>query len=135
MPDTTAQPCPCGKSKTYGDCCYRFISGKSLPKTPEQLMRSRYSAYAQGGLGGYLLKTWFPFTARGLSADDLSQRKYRWVKLVILNRQQSGDEGTVEFKAYHRPLDDDEAPEEVLHEVSEFRRISGVWLYVGAQVN
>ena len=30
-------------------------------------MRSRYSAYALGGYGGYL-KTWFPEKAKGLTA-------------------------------------------------------------------
>ena len=99
-------------------------------------MRSRYTAYALGGLGQYLLKTWFPFTARDLTADELSQQKYHWIKLEVLNRQQSGDEGTVEFKAHFRALDDaEDQPDGTLHEISEFRRINGVWLYVGGRVN
>jgi len=126
--------CPCGKSKPYAECCHRFISGAKIPKTPEQLMRSRYTAYALGGLGDYLLRTWFPFTARGLTVDQLSERKHRWTRLHVLNKQQHGDEGTVEFKAFYTALTDVENNEAVLHEVAEFRRVSGVWLYVGGRV-
>jgi SEC-C motif-containing protein len=135
MPDhQTALPCPCGKDKTYEQCCYRFINGQSRPKTPEQLMRSRYTAYALGGLGEYLLRTWFPITARGLTVEQLSEKNRRWIKLDVLNRSQDGDEGVVEFKAYYAETESDNEKTEVMHEVSEFRRIAGKWLYVGGRV-
>ena len=100
-------------------------------------MRSRYTAYALGSLGDYLLSTWFPITARGLTAEQLSEKKYQWRKLDVLHRSQQGDEGTVEFKAYFAPLTDNKGSDtiEVMHEISEFRRIAGKWLYVGGRVN
>lgn len=99
-------------------------------------MRSRYSAYAVGGEGEYLLKTWFPITARGLTAQQLSTQTRHWTKLEVLNRSQDGDEGVVEFKAYYTELntEPDQNPQ-VLHEVSEFRRVAGKWFYVGGRVS
>jgi SEC-C motif-containing protein len=44
-----ADPCICGSSKPFKKCCQRFLSGDRLAKTPEQLMRSRYSASTVAG--------------------------------------------------------------------------------------
>lgn len=128
--------CPCGKAKQFSQCCGQYINGKETPKTAEQLMRSRYSAYALGGQGKYLLDTWFPITARGLSVEELSMKSRDFKKLEVLNKSQQGDEATVEFKAYYALPDTNENSElEVLHELSEFRRIAGKWFYVGGRVN
>ena len=37
--------CSCGLAIPFKDCCGKFIYGSALPTTPEELMRSRYSAY------------------------------------------------------------------------------------------
>lgn len=126
------QSCPCGKGKTLALCCGRYLSGQQLPRTPEQLMRSRYTAYALGGHGQYLLDTWFPATARGLDAADLSIVTVKWQKLEVISKSQRGDEGHVEFKAYFTEGSDG-APQ-VMHEHSEFRRVAGRWYYVGARM-
>lgn len=97
-------------------------------KTPVQLMRSRYSAYALGGFGDYLLATWSPVNAAGLSAAELSVRSVEWQELLILSKSQQGDVGTVEFKA--RFLDR-HGKADYHHETSLFERINGRWLYVG----
>ena len=76
-----SEPCICGSKKAFGACCARFLSGEQQAKTPEQLMRSRYSAYALGNHGEYLLRTWFPPTARGLSAAILSAVSYTHLTL------------------------------------------------------
>ncbi|HSG62441.1 MAG TPA: SEC-C metal-binding domain-containing protein, partial [Pseudomonadales bacterium] len=47
--------CPCGSNKPFAKCCDRFLSGAQHAKTPEQLMRSRFSAFFLGGYGQYLL--------------------------------------------------------------------------------
>lgn len=122
--------CPCGKNKTLIACCGRFHSGRYYAKTPEQLMRSRYSAYVLGELGEYLLKTWHPAMIKDLTEDVLSVKTHNWTKLEVLNYAQKGDEGTVEFKAYYLDQDDSE---KVFHEKSFFQRLMGKWLYVGAE--
>ncbi len=128
------KPCLCGANKDYAQCCGRFLDGGELAKTPEQLMRSRFSAYALGGYGQYLLATWFPATARGLTAQSLSERSVDWQKLEIVAKSQSGDDGMVEFNAYFKDGNENDALE-VMHEISEFKRINGRWLYVGGRVS
>jgi SEC-C motif-containing protein len=123
--------CVCGSGKLFEKCCSPLLSGTRWAKTPEQLMRSRYSAYVLGGYGDYLLKTWFPATAKGLTAVTLSLRTCDWVKLEILDKSQKGDQGTVEFNAWFH---NDQGDKQVLHEKSVFQRINGRWLYVGGEV-
>jgi SEC-C motif-containing protein len=95
-------------------------------------MRSRYSAYALGGYGDYLLETWFPATAKGLTTEALSLRTCDWVELEVLNKSQKVDQGTVEFNAWFH---NDQGDKQVLHEKSVFQRIKGRWLYVGGEVD
>jgi SEC-C motif-containing protein len=124
--------CLCGSNKPFAACCARFLGGAEQARTPEQLMRSRYCAYALGGHGDYLLRTWFPPTARGLTAPELSQRSGEWLQLDVLARQQRGDKGFVEFRARYR---DSDGREQVMHEKSVFQRSAGRWLYVGGEVS
>ncbi|MGI9287842.1 MAG: YchJ family protein [Pseudomonadales bacterium] len=123
--------CVCGSKKPAIQCCERFLDGAQQAKTPEQLMRSRYSAYALGGYGEYLLRTWFPATARNLTVIELSKRSCEWIKLEVLNKSQSGDEGMVEFKAHFRDKNGEPA---IQHEKSIFTRNGGRWFYVGGGV-
>lgn len=39
--------CPCCSQKEYEQCCQPFLNRLALASTPEQLMRSRYTAYSQ----------------------------------------------------------------------------------------
>ncbi len=124
--------CVCGSNKLYKRCCGRFLDNGELAKTPEQLMRSRYSACALGNHGDYLLQTWFPPTAGTLTAAALSGRGQQWTRLEILARAQQGDKGWVEFNAWYRAED---GSEQVLHEKSVFQRSAGRWFYVGGEVS
>jgi len=124
--------CLCGSNKPFDACCGRFLGGAEQARTPEQLMRSRYCAYALGGHGEYLLRTWFPATARGLTAPELSQSSGEWLQLDVLARHQRGDKGFVEFRARYR---DSDGREQVMHEKSVFQRSAGRWLYVGGEVS
>lgn len=121
--------CPCGSTKSLDKCCGRLHSGKAYAKTPKQLMRSRYSAYALGGLGEYLIRTWHPKMIRGLTVGSLSEISNTWIRLDIIDYSQEGDEGEVEFNAYY--LNKDKS-ENYLHERSYFQRLNGRWYYVGA---
>ena len=125
--------CLCGKSKPHSQCCGLYLSGKQHAKTPEQLMRSRYCAYALGDYGEYLLSTWHPSMRQNLTVESLSERLYDWVGLEILTKSQQGDKGYVEFKAFYKSSTIDEV--KVLHEKSVFQRIAGRWYYLGADVS
>ena len=123
--------CPCGSSKPFKQCCERFLNGSAVTATPKQLMRSRYTAYALGNYGEYLMATWLPESSKGHTAVSLSEKNNEWVKLEILNSQQKADEGMVEFNAYYKV---DDGSLNILHEKSTFRRIDGRWYYVEGEV-
>jgi SEC-C motif-containing protein len=113
--------CPCGTGLTYADCCGRLHDGTATAATAEQLMRSRYSAFAVGD-PAYLLATWHPRTRpRSLELDP----DVRWTGLEIVataGGSMLDSEGTVEFRASR--VDGEQ------HERSRFRREKGRWFYL-----
>ena len=124
--------CICGSGKAELKCCNPLLNGTKVAKTPVQLMRSRYSAYAVGGYGEYLLETWLPVMTKGLTAAELSVRSYEWIRLEVISKSQQGDTGRVEFKAFYLNANGQEA---VQHENSIFRRVKGRWYYVGGDLS
>lgn len=97
-----ASPCPCGGGR-YADCCGRFHRGAALPDSAEQLMRSRYSAYALGN-DDWLRRTWHASTRPPASEDILGSDSHgqglNWLGLRIVSReQQDDDHATVDFVA------------------------------------
>ena len=122
--------CICNNNKNFEVCCGRFLSGAQHAKTPEQLMRSRYWAYA---MGGYLLSTWFSATSTGLTTETLSEKTVEWVKLEVLSKNQTGDKATVTFYAFFR--EPDSLDVNIMHEASVFQRASGHWFYVGGEAS
>ena len=118
--------CPCGSGESYAACCGRLHRGEGRAATAEQLMRSRYSAFAVGDRD-YLLRTWFPATApAALDLDD----DLRWVRLDVTDVARGGfldTDGEVEFTAHYRSG----TVRSTQHERSAFVREGGRWLYVG----
>ncbi len=119
--------CPCGSGLTLAECCGRLHDGTASAATAEQLMRSRYSAFAVGD-PAYLLATWHPSTRpRTLDlAPDV-----RWTGLDVLSTTGGSllaAEGTVEFRA-HRVAGGQRGEQ---HEVSRFVRQDGAWRYLDA---
>src|ERR1700733_15159378 len=117
--------CPCGLGEDYDSCCGRYHAGVNAP-TAEQLMRSRYSAFAVGD-AAYLLRTWHPSARpRTLELDPES----RWTRLAVLETEGGklfDATGTVSFRAIY-VLD---GQRHVLAETSRFVREGGRWLYLG----
>lgn len=127
--------CPCRikeniNSLAYSDCCEPFHLGNKLPETPEQLMRSRYSAYYLG-LGQYIFDTHHMDYRGGTSVEEFTQsaKSTHWCGLEVVRAEQDGDKGLVEFKAYF--LDKDKL--HCLHEASNFVRENGRWLYTDGE--
>ena len=114
--------CPCGTALLFADCCKPYLDGKVEAATPEVMMRSRYTAFACGDFT-YLKKTWHPDTVPELGADESSN----WAGLEILETaiDEEGEYGEVEFVA--KLIVGDRL--EILHEVSEFEKIDGRWMY------
>lgn len=119
--------CPCLSGEQYADCCGRYHRGEAEAPTAEQLMRSRYSAFAVLD-AGYLLRTWHPDTRPAVLELDPAMQ---WRRLDIVSTGRGGPldtEGTVEFKAYFRH----DGEPGVHHETSSFRREDRRWYYVDA---
>jgi len=119
--------CPCGTGLPYAECCGRLHEGTAAAATAEQLMRSRYSAFAVGD-PAYLLATWHPTTRPASLELDPS---VRWTGLDVLATTGGGllaGEGTVEFRAWYRHAGGTGSQ----HEVSRFLREGGAWRYLDA---
>ncbi|MGQ7241951.1 YchJ family protein [Salinicola sp. V024] len=128
----SSRSCPCGSALSYAHCCAIYHLGEAAAPTPEALMRSRYSAFALGGLGAYLLATWDPHSRdSALTEAQLDVRDSHWLGLEIIEAHAHGAKGVVEFKAHFRPVTAAalSAPQ-VLHERSRFRRHRGLWRYL-----
>ncbi|WP_297620617.1 YchJ family protein [Nocardia sp.] len=124
-PQPIPEVCPCGLPANYADCCGRLHGGAAQAKTAEQLMRSRFSAFAVRD-EAYLLRSWDPSTR---PADVDFDPGMQWERLEILESTGGGPfhtEGTVEFRAHYRS----QGTAGELHENSRFRRDSGSWVYL-----
>ncbi len=119
--------CPCGSALDYAACCQPLHDGQTLADTPEQLMRSRYSAYVLAK-APYLLATHHADFRGDLSEAELLEacRQTQWQRLEIVDAPaHQGDAGEVEFRAWYR----DGTALRALHERSRFVREGGQWYY------
>ena len=64
--------CYCCSSKPFNECCEPFIKGVKYPNSAEQLMRSRFSAYATAHYQ-YILETYTKEKQQDLCVEDLAQ--------------------------------------------------------------
>jgi SEC-C motif-containing protein len=118
-------PCPCGGT-SYDACCGPLLRGERPAATAEELMRSRYTAYAVGDVD-HVWRTWHPRTR---PAEVTPDPGLVWRGLTVLRTEAGGpddDTGVVEFRAEH------DSPRGSLHEVSRFERRGGRWFYVAAR--
>ncbi|RUO77850.1 YchJ family protein [Idiomarina seosinensis] len=119
--------CPCGSQKEYQHCCQLLHNGHANAETPEQLMRSRYSAFVKK-LSQYLLKTWHTST-RPMTLDLTDSPD--WVGLQVVSSAAHGDKGQVHFRAFYK----DGGATGFMEEHSEFVRENQQWLYLNGKVS
>ena len=124
--------CPCGKGKEYLQCCGRYIEGNELPNSPEELMRSRYTAYTLANME-YIQATMKEPASNDFDAASVKQwaQQVKWLKLEVINvTPVANNRGEVEFitdyclqNKYYQ-----------LHEASEFLFAEGRWYYIDGQL-
>lgn len=122
--------CPCGRDDKLEACCGRFLSGAQQPSRAEELMRSRYTAYALGNID-YVMDTHDPETRQAADRENAAtwarEADWRGLQLLQLEAGEVGDDtGIVEFKARFAIR----GANQIHHERSIFRRIDGRWFYV-----
>ncbi|APR71655.1 YchJ family protein [Acinetobacter haemolyticus] len=129
---TASQNCPCGQGQ-YAECCQPLHLKQRVAENAEQLMRSRYSAFALQQID-YILET----TALGQQAlldreaiADWSQSN-QWLKLEVLRHQPKLDKthALVEFKAYYCDKNQDGKQPHIHHEVSHFVLYQQRWYFL-----
>ena len=115
--------CYCGSDKSFENCCKPFIEGIQFPKTPEQLMRSRYSAYVLQN-ANYLMATTHVSQRKYYFVSEILQwaKSNTWVKLEVI----TANENRVEFKAYYL---DEKLQAQIHHEHSTFQLENEIWYY------
>jgi SEC-C motif-containing protein len=117
-------PCPCDSGATYAACCRPLHTREREAAGVEELMRSRYSAYAVGDLD-HVFRTWHPRTRpAAVTPGDLT-----WTGLDVLEVVQGDETGVVSFVAHHVGA----GGSGELRERSRFERRGGRWLYVDAE--
>lgn len=118
--------CPCGSTKNYALCCETFITGKAIPATPEELMRSRYSAYAKAEIN-YIADTMIGPAAADFNKEHALQSAphIKWLGLKIIQSDFNDSRGTVEFIAQYSLLSN----KETVYEISEFHKENNRWFY------
>jgi len=124
--------CPCGSNLSYEECCLPVIKGERIAETPEQVMRSRYSAYVRKEID-YLFTSLHPghrsdFDKKSTLAWAESAE---WHKLDIL--ESSGgpedEEGRVEFVASYT----DKGGRKEHHELATFKKDAGTWYFLNGK--
>ncbi|OOS55943.1 SEC-C motif-containing protein [Acinetobacter baumannii] len=125
---TSSQNCPCGQGQ-YAACCQPLHLKQQVAQTAEQLMRSRYSAFALQQID-YILQT----TALGQQSAldraaiaDWSQSN-QWLKLEVVQHQPKLDKthALVEFKAHYH----DGTQAHIYHEISHFVLHQQQWYFL-----
>ena len=123
--------CPCGSGINYENCCGIFHSGKQHAHTAEQLMRSRYSAFALKN-ASYILQTEKLKVANSSFLLEEQLRETTWIKLELLSTRgglETDNSGEVQFRATYF----NSGRMNQMTEHSLFKRINGKWMYTGTK--
>lgn len=121
--------CPCNNNALYTDCCEPYHLGLEMPDTAEQLMRSRYSAYALK-LVDYLVATTHKDKLKSSYRRNLlaTINDIQWIGLEIIKTTAGGPNdksGKVRFEAGYI----ENKSKGTMEEYSRFKRVSGRWYY------
>ena len=132
MSVTSTSACLCNSQLNYGDCCQPYHLDIKTPATPEQLMRSRFSAYALKN-ASYVFKTYAKEKQAQNPVNEIADfaNSCRFVNLVVRDTQQSDERGYVAFNAYYfyQNLYCE------LDEKSDFIKEDGEWRYLEGIIN
>jgi len=97
-----------------------------INKNPEQLMRSRYSAFCTKDIE-YLISTHHPSRQQPDEKDALEKtiNQTKWLGLKIIKTVLNQDTGYVEFAAFYKNTEIGQ-----LHENSKFIKEQDQWFYL-----
>lgn len=111
----------------YGAC----FRGESYPETPEEVMGSRYAAYALGEID-WLVTTHLPDTRHEIdrNSTELWSKQSEWLGFEITKSEAEGDElAYVEFVARYKI----KGATLSHRERAEFKRVNGKWYFADGE--
>lgn len=119
--------CYCKSQKEFHACCEPFLNGSLKPKTPKELMRSRYSAFATNN-ASYIALTTAKESRREEDIELIEEfaSSVIWLNLEIVDAK----DDFVEFRAYYRDLEGIK----LQHEKSLFVQEDGMWFYKNGEL-
>lgn len=123
-------PCPCGLEANFQTCCEPIIEGKKLATCPEDVMRSRYTAYTLCNID-YIFAS---MKEKALYDSDKQAtadwaKNTKWLDLKIIDAPTVSENdtlGEVEFVATYK----EQGQTRQIRERSQFKKIDGKWYYV-----
>lgn len=126
------QDCPCGQGQ-YAACCQPLHLKQQVAQTAEQLMRSRYSAFALQQVN-YILQTTALGQQTALDRDAIADwsQSNDWLKLEVIQHQPKVDKthALVEFKAHYCDKNQGEKQQHIHHEISHFVLHQQQWYFL-----
>jgi SEC-C motif-containing protein len=124
------KPCPCHSGEIFQNCCQPLLKGAKPANTPEQMMRSRYTAYTLIDIS-YIERTMQGKALRSFNAKEARQwaQSVIWLNLQVIRTTQTDDRGTVEFIAQYSVA----GTLQQMHELSQFKKIKGFWYYTDGE--
>jgi SEC-C motif-containing protein len=123
------QICPCGTDKHYKNCCGMYHTKEQYPSTPEELMRSRYTAFVMKDMAYIQTTMRGPALAQFKKQGTNVSNNEEWLGLKVINAYYDNANtniGYVEFIAKYKLYD----KEIQIHELSKFQREDNRWYYV-----
>lgn len=123
--------CPCGSQHRFEQCCQPLLVGEHHAVTAEQLMRSRYSAYALEN-NDYLVATWHPSTCPAQLKQQLinDSGTTQWQSLRIIEHWQGANQNESFVTFFARYNSAAEQQSGFIYETSRFIRENNRWYYI-----
>lgn len=121
------EKCICGSHIDYTTCCEPFHRKMKNAQTAEELMRSRFAAFAKGEVD-YLVATTHPAVRHLHQPNEIESwaNDNQWLKLEII----SATANKVHFKAYYQ---DKQGGVYEHEELSTFDKVAEQWYYVDGE--
>lgn len=124
--------CLCHSGKTFGACCEPILKKGVQPKTAEELLRARYSAFALGEID-YIVNTHHSKTRGEVKRSEIEEwsKNSQWLGLEVLNKEAgepADDKGVIIFHAKYSI----DGKENDHYEKSFFEKENGEWKFYDA---
>jgi SEC-C motif-containing protein len=125
--------CACGSQKPLPECCLPLIQGQQKPKTAEELLRARYTAFTRGDVD-YIVATHHSKTSDQMKREEIEEwsKGSEWLGMTVHQKtggEATDEKGTIIFHAQYKQAD-----KVTDHwENSLFEKEDGQWKFLDAQ--